>query len=252
MDQTAPAFEIQVHAPLASTREKREYASPDWLRRMATVRLVRSARDYGPATKVIPAIMNAQARAAEGNATLELDGTLYVVVDDDTLYPPRLLETLASWSARFPDATLSSTGWPVTRSGTYPHWTENYLVYGNELYAPHAVSIVRGNCGFAVKAKFFDDALWRTMDAAPPGATIMDDVWISGHLARRGVPRFVVPSDGDQFTRTPHFENVVTLDGNLGKGVTDRKQANEAGLRHFKDDWDVFWDPPRPAPRPRA
>ena len=232
-----------------SSREQRTYAKPAWLAELPTVELVRSRKDYGPATKVIPAIINAQDRArnAPGNASLELDGTLYVVVDDDTLYPPRLLETLASWSARFPDAVVSSTGWPVTRSGNYPHWTENYLVYGNEVHAPHAVSIVRGNCGFAVKAKFFDDALWATMKAAPPGATIMDDVWISGHLARRGVDRFVVPSDADQFTRTPHFENVVTLDGNLGKGVTNRAAANEAGLKHFRSSWDVFWDPPRPA-----
>ena len=146
-----------MYTPTHSARERRAYATPPWLAAMAPrVRLVRIERDYGPATKVIPAVRDGLANG---------DDALLVVVDDDTLYPPRLLETFASWSRRFPDAAVSATGWPVTRSLRYPHWTENYLVYGNELVAPHPVSVVRGNCGFAVKAKFFDAKLWEEMGA---------------------------------------------------------------------------------------
>lgn len=238
--QSAPAAEIRIYCPRESWRERRAYSRPAFLDRMPSVRVVDIEVDYGPATKVIPAVV---AALADGAPVDERDALL-VVVDDDTLYPPRLLETLAAWSARLPDAVVSATGWPVTRNLRYPHWTENYLVYGNELYAPHPVSIIRGNCGFAVRARFFDEALWTTMAAAPPGATVMDDVWISGHLARRKIPRFVVPFDADQFTRAAQLENVITLDANLGTGVKDRKAANEAGLAHFRSDWDVFWDPP--------
>ena len=70
----------------------------------------------------------------------------------------------------------------------YPHWSENYLVYGNELYAPHPVSIVRGNCGYLVQSRFFDKSLWN-YDNVPRGAFFMDDVWISGRLARAKVRR---------------------------------------------------------------
>ena len=240
LEQTLNADEIRVYAPDRSSREQRMYETPPWLAAMAPrVRLVRGVEDYGPATKLIPAVRS----ALETN-----DDALLVVVDDDTLYPPRLLETLASWSRRFPDAAVSATGWPVARSLRYPHWTENYLVYGNELVAPHAVSVVRGNCGFAVKARFFDEALWAEMKGAPAGSTVMDDVWISGMLARRGVKRYVVPFDADQYTSDPKLQNVMTLDSNLGKGVANRQAANEAGLRYFKQHWDIMWDPPRQEP----
>ena len=83
----------------------------------------------------------------------------------------------------------------------------------------------------------------------------MDDVWISGRLAQAGVPRFVVPFDEDQFTRTPGFENVTTLDsahissgggggGRAAPGPT-RQQSNEEALRYFQKDWDVAWSPPK-------
>ena len=94
----------------------------------------------------------------------------------------------------------------------YPHWSENYLVYGNELFWPHPVSVIRGNCGYLVQSKFFDHQLWEGYGDAPPGAFFMDDVWISGRLAAGGVRRFVVPFDEDQFTMSPGLDNVTTLD----------------------------------------
>ena len=124
-----------------------------------------------------------------------------------------------------PDAAVSCSGWPVDVQLKYPHWTENYLVYGNELTAPHPVSVIRGNLGYLVHSQFFttnnnnnnnrkqsqsqsasasvsgvsDDAilqerLWNYA-RVPKGAFYMDDVWISGQLAAVGVPRVVVPLD---------------------------------------------------------
>ena len=85
--------------------------------------------------------------------------------------------------------------------------------------------------------------------AAPPGATVMDDVWISGHLARRHIKRYVVPFDADQYTSDPRLENVVTLDSNLGQGVSNRAAANEIALDYFRGAWDVVWDPPLQEPK---
>ena len=85
-------------------------------------------------------------------------------------------------------------------------------MYGNELFWPHPVSVIRGNCGYLVQSKFFDNQLWDGYGDAPPGAFFMDDVWISGRLAAGGVRRFVVPFDEDQFTMSPGLDNVTTLD----------------------------------------
>ena len=240
--QTVIPREIVVQVPLAKSRLGDVVrALPEWLRTMdPRIRINRPAIDLGPATKLIPALQEARG------------DTLIIVVDDDTLYPPRFIETLVKWACRFPNAAVATTGWPVPRTLKYPHWTENYLVYGNELLAPHPVSVIRGNCGFAVRPRFFDPTVWTTLAEAPKMATLMDDVWFSGHLAKRNVPRFVVPSDTDQFTRSPEFKDVITLDSGLRTGGQkqkkpglDRKAANDAALRYFSDYWDVFWDPPK-------
>ena len=305
--QTVAPDEVVLSVPEHSAREGTAYGLPAWLEALVAasnaaaaavrVRVRRIEHDFGPATKLIPSVQEARALGED---------VLVLVVDDDTLYPPRLLETLLEWHRRLPGAALAFSGWPVVR-GTlrYPHWSENYLVYGNEVFAPHPVSVVRGNCGYLVRTSFFDEALWEGYAAAPPGAFYMDDVWISGRLAAAGVRRFVVPFDEDQFTMTPNLENVTTLDhvsldrpsdhqqellqkqqqqqqqqqaaaagaaasaGGGGSasapaaaaapavavqprarpqkpvappGGSNRVQANEQALQHFKKAWDVFWD----------
>ena len=294
------ASEVVISVPKESDREKTAYPIPDWLRRLEArdstprLRIRHIDQDHGPATKLIPSVMEARERARAADAAGEYDGAksgsgsgsgsgdgvgsggggwgifgggaspvadeapgtaeasnvgnllgnvLLLVVDDDTLYPPRLVETFLAWHRRLPDAALAFSGWPVVRGYRYPHWTENYLVYGNgevvgdttpavpsaaphpqqpphpqpssqspplppplaspantplpptltlivELYAPHPVSIIRGNCGYLVQSRFFDEGLW-DFKGAPKGAFYMDDVWISGRLAVAGVPRCV-------------------------------------------------------------
>lgn len=45
-------------------------------------------------------------------------------MDDDTLYSPRLLETLLEWQRRLPDAALAFSGWPVAKGSLrYPDHT---------------------------------------------------------------------------------------------------------------------------------
>ena len=72
-----------------------------------------------------------------------------------------------------------------------------------------------------------------------------------------GVPRFIVPFDEDQFTMTPGFENVTTLDsarvaaGGAAGGAPrsrpgpTRQQSNEEAMRYFREDWDIGWTAPK-------
>ena len=214
LEQTVAATEVVISVPKVSDRERTQYPIPDWLQRLEKrsstprLRIRRIDKDHGPATKLIPSVIEARERAStattgsggwnifEGSGLSgdgssggggggdasggggggngggggdkrratnrgNLDGNvLLLVVDDDTLYPPRLVETFLAWHKRLPDAALAFSGWPVAKTLGYPHWTENYLVYGNELYAPHPVSVIRGNCGYLVQSRFFDEGLW--------------------------------------------------------------------------------------------
>jgi len=145
LNQSVSPNEIIINLPLRSDREGTGYTIPSWLQDLLNsesgIRLRRIESDYGPATKLIPSVMEAKQKG---------ENVLVLVVDDDTVYPPRLLETLLAWNKRLPDAILAFSGWPVHYGLKYPHWTENYLVYGNELFAPHPVSVIRGNTGLVM------------------------------------------------------------------------------------------------------
>ena len=112
LHQTTPADELVISVPAHSDREGTAYPTPDWLQRLVErrveppfVRIRRVPVDFGPATKLIPSVMEAQRELGEN--------VLLLVVDDDTLYPPRLLETLLEWNRRLPEAALAFSGWPV-------------------------------------------------------------------------------------------------------------------------------------------
>ena len=99
--------------PKHSDREKTAYPIPNWLQLLVErrneapkVRIRRIDVDFGPATKLIPSVREAQEELGGENV-------LILVVGDDTLYPPRLLETLLEWNRRLPEAALAFSGWPV-------------------------------------------------------------------------------------------------------------------------------------------
>ena len=93
--QTRRPDRVYICIPQRSTREQQVYHVPPWLARADNewnVRIVRTARDWGPATKLL------------GVLRAETDPlTRIIVLDDDWEYPATILEVLeraarcASW-----------------------------------------------------------------------------------------------------------------------------------------------------------
>jgi hypothetical protein len=96
--QTARAAEIRVCVPEWSVREGRAYVVPTWWRELPGVMLVRCV-DEGPATKFLPTLRTVDADQA------------VLVVDDDRVYHPRLLEELGAAAAARPEVIVSVAGW---------------------------------------------------------------------------------------------------------------------------------------------
>ena len=240
--QTLRPEHIFLNVPSVSNREKgTKYKIPDWLKEMENdgfVTLI-SGPDYGPATKLIPTVKRLHEEQPGTNH-------LILVVDDDTHYPPRLLETLVEWHKRLPNAALSLRGWVMKDSKRYLDIMSSYLIFGNEALFPHPTTVLTANCGYLVQSDHFDDNLWN-YEGVPDGAKWMDDVWINGHLSRKSVPRFVVPFDEDQFTYNSYSPK-LTLDksitisnknnGNGGSKGGTRIQANDQAIQHFGNSWD--------------
>lgn len=176
IDQTVPADRIIVWRPAVSRRTGLAYPQagpvPDGVEVLTTT-------DEGPATKLLPAL------SAEPEAAV-------IVVDDDVIYPVDFLEQLLAGHRAHPDAAIGWRGWRIVdgvRAKRFPH------IFATGVAAPTPVDILLGTWGYLVPPGAFDAAV-HSFDGQPPEVRFVDDVWFSGHLARRGVRRLVIPAKG--------------------------------------------------------
>lgn len=224
------------------------------------VTIVRAEADLGPATKILPA-----ARAWHGQEVELLYG------DDDQFYPP-------DWAASFLKLCLAHPGAAVCGAATsldriapglpsfapgpravlaerpqrQPLWrlrkglataraglglgaADPDLQPGYpKLRKSGHVDIAEGFMGVAVRPEFFDDEAF----AIPPVVWTVDDVWLSGHLARRGVPIWAdralnLARAFNQVERTfPLY--AARIDG------VDRPAANVTALYHMRATYGIW------------
>jgi hypothetical protein len=223
LKQTRLPDEIVVVIPEFSLRQKRRYEIPEFLAQMARVRILRTEKDWGPATKFIPVI---QEEKAAGRSD-----TLIMVVDDDRTYPCDSVELYRYYSKRLPDAAL------CFRGGAIPHnrkWHHVKIIFGNKIREPQRVAVMTGCGSYLIRPRFFDESLW-DYSGAPRGAFYMDDMWIAGCLDRRGVKKYAILAS--QMMRTV-IRQAATM--NLHEVPKSRQACNNETIAFFKHTWDVF------------
>lgn len=207
------------------------------------VEIVRPQEDLGPATKVLFA-----ADAFKGQSVR------IIYCDDDRIFLPDWASRLLSASEAHPDCAIVSSGFEVSRLGADLHsssaqpravrqssktdwkfrihrlWQD--IRYGGAQKVPYTVKATRnyvkqsgyvdiaeGLGGVLIKPDFFDQDCWDI----PPIMWTVDDIWLSGHLARRGIPIWAV-KDASRYRTTPMGKqdalNQTVIDG------ADRRSAN--------------------------
>jgi Glycosyl transferase family 2 len=220
--QTRPPDEIVLAIPEFSVREQRPYVVPKYLSRMPRVRILRSDKDWGPATKFIPAVQDELAAGREN--------TLIMVVDDDRVYPRDALESYLFYSAQLPDAALCFRGaaMPSTLD-----WDDARMIYAKDVREPRPVAVITGCGSYLIQPRFFNESLW-DYSQAPPITFHIDDIWISGHLSRRGVKRYVVPASAMMGSVLRQRWTV-----SLNK-IRGRQKLNNETIEFFRDAWDII------------
>ena len=221
--QTRPPDEIVLAIPEFSVREQRPYEVPKYVSRLPRVRILHTRRDWGPATKFIP-IVREELAAGRGD-------TLIMVVDDDRVYPRDALETYLHYNKQLADAALCFRGAAMPRN---LDWRDARMIKASELREPEAVAVITGCGSYLIQPTFFDESLW-DYSQAPKGAFYMDDIWISGCLARANVKRYVVP--GSAMMRSV-FRQRRTL--SLHDVPDGRQYNNNETIAFFAAAWDVF------------
>src|SRR5436190_2516950 len=222
LKQTRPPDEIVLAIPEFSVRERRPYVVPKYISRLPRVRILRCREDWGPATKFIAVIQDELAAGRQN--------TLIMVVDDDRVYPRDAAETYLHYSEQLPDAALCFRGaaMPSTLD-----WDDAKTIRASELREPRPVAVITGCGSYLIQPRFFDESLWN-YSVAPQVAFVIDDIWISGWLSRRGVKRYVVPASA-MMKSVRRQRRTVSLNK-----IPGRQKLNNEIIAFFRDAWDVI------------
>jgi hypothetical protein len=149
--------------------------------------IVRWDEDRGPFTKLAGTLID------------ETDPqTVIVTADDDRRLPPQWLGALAAAAAAHGDCAVTLRGRRLARD----EQGRAVLRYGSSTLVigpaqPQPVDICTGAMGTALRRCMLGGDLiedWAAAVQACPGLFYSDDIWISGSLARRGVPRLAIPA----------------------------------------------------------
>jgi hypothetical protein len=222
MDQTIAPRRIYLAIPPFSIREQKSYSIPEALRNCPAIQIIDAKKDWGPATKIIPALIHSETKPDD----------IILAVDDDNIYPSGFLETFWRYSRALPDAALSLRGWPMPRT---LRWKDSREFKGTEISQPVLADVITGCGGIMVKPKFFDAAFF-DYDSAPAQAFFVDDIWISGNLARRNIPKYVIPFRG-RYVYLPSF---AALSGPaLDRDENKTGSNNDAVIDYFRSYWNL-------------
>ena len=216
------------------------------------VEIRRCAEDLGPATKILPA-----ARAYRGQDVPLL------LCDDDRAYPPdwtrgfvraargrdgmciaRLgfdAAQVTGVAARAPVLPRARRRWRVTDADFQARLLWRRLRHGAAAPEPGRrvfrrsghVDIFEGCAGALLRPDFFDD----TAFDIPAVAWAVDDVWLSGMLARRDIPIWLAantrePELTEAEPQAPLVTSVVAGNG--------RAAANRAAVAHLQKTFGIW------------
>lgn len=211
--------------------------------------------DLGPATKVLPAIREYQGQDVN-----------ILFCDDDRIYQPNWAQTLLTAGREHPGCAtcisilyIADNGFEGYKPSLQPRAVFNPKnrdieyrlkriwaqldVFG--LYTPKDkparrvlsksgyADIFEGVSGVLVRPEFFDDLVFDI----PPALWAVDDVWLSGHVARKNIPIWATSEIYASIeTRTHHHTplHTATIDG------LKRDDANAATIRYFQEKYGIW------------
>ncbi|KND00668.1 uncharacterized protein SPPG_09145, partial [Spizellomyces punctatus DAOM BR117] len=165
-----------------------------------------------------------------------------VVCDDDHYYAPTFLQDLMRAHHQLGHAAIGLRGWRIRQDLQWgvqgAQEQRRHIIQGWTLAEPYRVGIVTANEGYLIQPRFFatsaGDVPILNLTGASSEATLVDDIWMSGHLAAQGVPRIVVPA----ISSNVDISQSYTLESQFQSKQTSRYIANTVALRLFSSVWE--------------
>jgi len=251
--QTRKADRIILYIPYTYRR------FPDWDGTLpkvpAGVEIHRVDEDLGPATKVLAAAKEFKGQDCR-----------IVFCDDDRHYDPHWLENFDNVSQQRPDCALCILGvqvesigettgerrfqprthrtWRITDVGFQLRFLWNQIKAGRnwrDVTEPNRfvfkkagyVDVAEGCGGVLVRPEFFDDLAYDI----PPVLWTVDDVWLSGMMARRDIPIWLCPKRIEPTNTGTQWE--APLVDAVIEGA-DRATANRMAVEYMQENFKVW------------
>lgn len=219
LDQTILPKKIYLNIPKFSRREQCAYEVPQRFKDNPLIQIIDSEKDWGPATKSIPALVEEKDR----NSPI-------LVIDDDYVYSRKMIETYAIHLESYKDAVLCLRGWNLPKDLIH----KNKIRYnGTDITDFKQADLVEGSSSYLLRSSFFTDHFY-DYDSAPDAAFFCDDIWVSGNLALSKVPIYIMPFD----VPIPRILSYSTRNTIRLATRENKEDANENEIyQYFKPHW---------------
>lgn len=200
LKQTRRVDEVALNLPLKTLKGK-EYTIPDILYRLPRLKIYRIDKDFGPSTKLLPTLQR------------EGENTRIIVVDDDVVYNPILVEKLVEVSDKFPNHAVTTFPKKLRYRGENQppvvgrFWTS--WVKPLRSMKENPSDIVMGVYGFLVKPRFFDEDVFN-YEGKPEEVVWVDDIHISAQLDLNGT-KIISPKFNTHLFPLPIIDQQRTL-----------------------------------------
>lgn len=176
LDQSVAVDEIRLNIPYYSCKGQK-YKIPKWLKGLENVKVYRSEKDWGPATKLIPSLLDKNNRDKR-----------IIVVDDDVIYGYYTIDLLNEYFQKYNGRKLKTA---VTIYGDVigeNYNTENglYTRIINYVCGENFVDLLRGHAAYMVTPDMFTQELYDYQNI-PKECFFVDDNYFSAHLKNNNV-----------------------------------------------------------------
>ena len=146
---------------------------PDFIKNNPLIHVAFIDKDFGPATKLLPCL---QFLAGQDKKI--------IVIDDDRIYSQHLIRDLLRYERIEPSSAIGIAGVVIMGSNRRDYIATKKIAL---------VDVLLGYQGYLVKPQFFSEEIFEYPNDLPE-AFFEDDVWISGHMQKRGIRRVLIPS----------------------------------------------------------
>ena len=189
------------------------WSLPLWLEKLNSVSIHWLDHDYGPASKLIPTLERHQD-----------EDCLIIVVDDDMIYSKSLVERLLKADQQSNgERVFCANGHPIVKNHHFFESPSDRRIKSGE----RRVAIIEGCGGYSLHPKYFNLNDLKSLKGAPEGAMRMDDIWFSGHLSRRNIPKIQIA------TKSRHSLPQASIAAITGP----REELSDTLLDFFSEDW---------------